>query len=118
MLRNWKQQMSAGLLLAGLAGFGWAQEGALPAATTSGHQAAGARGRGGFGFLATLERAVGLNAEQRDAVRGLLATQRQKTEALRRDTDGKIRGLLTAEQQKKFDVLRAEQQSRRNRGQR
>lgn len=93
------------LVLAGLASFSLAQD--MPAA------AAGMRGgRGAFGFVSTLEKRVGLSPEQRDAVRGLLAEQRQKSQALRQDTDSKIRGLLTAEQQKKFDSVLAEQKSR------
>lgn len=75
------------------------------------------RGRGGF--AAALEHEVGLTPEQRDAVRGLLAKQRQETQALRDETDQKIRGMLNAEQQKKFDGFLADQkaqrQSRRNR---
>ena len=63
----------------------------------------GRSGRGAFGFIATLERKVGLTPEQRDAVRGLLAEQRQKSQAMREETDGKIRALLNPEQQKKFD---------------
>ena len=66
----------------------------------------------GFGFVSTLERKVGLTPEQRDAVRGLLAEQRQKSQALREETDGKIRAMLNPEQQKKFDEVLAEQKAR------
>ncbi len=60
-----------------------------------------------------LERSVGLSPEQRDAVRGLMAEQRQKTQAVREDTDGKIRALLTAEQQKKYDAFRAQNKAKK-----
>jgi hypothetical protein len=93
------------LMVAGLASLSMAQS--MPDA------ARGARpGRGSFGFAATLEHRVGLTPEQRDAVRGLLAEQRQKSQALRAETDGKIRGLLNADQQKKFDDVVAEQKAR------
>jgi Spy/CpxP family protein refolding chaperone len=68
---------------------------------------------GGFGFASLLERTVGLTPEQRDAVRGLLAQQREKSQALRQETDTKIRALLNADQQKKFDAMLAEQKARR-----
>jgi len=71
-----------------------------------------APGRGSFGYMARLERSVGLSPEQRDAVRGLMAEQRQKTQAVREETDGKIRGLLTADQQKKYDAFRAQNKAR------
>src|SRR5262245_49486186 len=92
------------LVLSGLASLSFAQT--APAARPAG----GARGA--FGFVATLEKRVGLTPEQRDAVRGLLADQRQKSQALRQETDSKIRGLLNADQQKKFDDVLAEQKSR------
>jgi Spy/CpxP family protein refolding chaperone len=47
--------------------------------------------RGGSGFLARLDRSVGLTPEQRDAVHGLLAAQRQSSQELREQTDAKIR---------------------------
>jgi hypothetical protein len=73
----------------------------------------GARsGRGSYGFIATLERQVGLTPEQRDAVRGLLAEQRQKSQAMREETDSKIRAILNPDQQKKFDAVLAEQKTR------
>jgi hypothetical protein len=59
-----------------------------------------------------LEKKVGLTPEQRDAVRGLLAEQRQKSQALREETDNKIRAMLNPDQQKKFDEVVAEQKSR------
>lgn len=71
-------------------------------------------GRGAFGFVSTLEKRVGLSPEQRDAVRGLLAEQRQKSQAMRQETDGKIRHLLNSDQQKRFDDVLAEQKSRRS----
>jgi hypothetical protein len=67
----------------------------------------------GYGFAAVLDKAVGLSAEQRDSVRGLLAEQRRQSQTLRDATDGKIRAMLTPEQQKKFDALLAEQKARR-----
>ena len=66
----------------------------------------------GIGFVAILERKVGLTPEQRDSVRGLLAEQRQKSQALREETDHKIRAILNPEQQQKFDEVLAEQKSR------
>jgi len=62
--------------------------------------------------MSILERKVGLTPEQRDAVRGLLAEQRQKSQALREETDGKIRAILNPEQQKKFDEVLAQQKAR------
>ena len=73
---------------------------------------AGRPGRGASGFVATLERKVGLTPEQRDAVRGLLAEQHQKSQTLREETDGKIRAMLNPDQQKKFDEVLVEQKSR------
>lgn len=61
------------------------------------------------GYMTRLEQTVGLSPEQKDAVRGLMAEQREKTQALRQVTDDKIRGLLNVEQQKKFDAFRAQQ---------
>ena len=60
-----------------------------------------------FGFLAMLERQVGLNPEQTDAVRGILAQQRDAMQRVRQDTDVKIRALLNGDQQKKFDEMMA-----------
>ena len=93
------------LVVAGLASMSMAQE--MPAAARSAHSS-----RGAFGFVSTLERKVGLTPEQRDSVRGLLAEQRQKSQALREETDGKIRAILNPEQQKKFDEVLAEQKAR------
>ncbi len=94
------------------------------AAATAAPQAASAEsnrrwtaGRGpnrGFGFLATLRKAVGLTPEQQDAVRGLLAEQREEQAALRGKTDAKIRAILTADQQKKFDAFLAELKAQRS----
>lgn len=70
----------------------------------------------GFGYAARLERAVGLTPEQRDGVRGLLAEQRQKTQAMREETDARIRALLNVEQQKKFDEFQAQAKAKRNKG--
>ncbi len=93
------------LVVAGLASVSMAQN--MPDAARGAHS-----GRGAFGFASTLEHKVGLTPEQRDAVRGLLAEQRQKSQALREETDSKIRGLLNPEQQKKFDEVLAEQKAR------
>jgi hypothetical protein len=101
---HWKQMVTGALILGSLASAGFAQD-PRPAARQ--------------GFVATLERRVGLTPEQSDAVRGLLAEQRQKSQNLREDTDRKIRALLNSEQQKKFDQVLAEQKANRatrNRG--
>lgn len=66
-----------------------------------------------FGYMARLEKSVGLSPEQRDAVRGLMAEQRQKTQAVREEVDGKIRSLLNGEQQKKYDAFRAQNKAKR-----
>ena len=92
------------LMVAGLASLSMAQD------MSAGH--GNQSGRGAFGFVSTLQQKVGLTPEQRDAVRGLLAEQRQKSQALREETDGKIRALLNPEQQKKFDAVLAEQKAR------
>src|SRR5947209_17997354 len=76
--------------------------------------ASGSNRGAGFGFAAVLDRSVGFTPEQRDAVRGLLADQRQKTQAMREQTDSKIRSLLNADQQKKFDAFLADQKARRS----
>ena len=72
-----------------------------------------ATGRTGYGFLAMLDRSVGLSPEQRDTIRGLLAQQRQAVQSLRSQTDEKIRAALTAEQQKKFDAFLSDQRAAR-----
>lgn len=92
----------AGLVLAGLL-----------AVTSWTPAAADSRGASRGGFLASMDRVVGLTPEQRDAARGLLAEQRQAVRALHDQTDGKIRALLTPEQQKKFDAFVASWQSQR-----
>lgn len=96
------------LLMAGLAAVSMAQDG--PVAARSARP-----GRGGSGFVSTLERRVGLTPEQSDAVRGLMAQQRQQSLALREETDGKIRALLNPDQQKKFDAVITEQKAFRAR---
>ena len=70
-------------------------------------------GRGSFGFQGQLEKAVGLTPEQRDAVHGLMAQQREQLASVREQTDGKIRALLNAEQQKKFDAFLEQQKQER-----
>lgn len=79
-------------------------------------------------FQSRLEKAVGLSAEQRESVSGLLAQQREELKTLRENflpqmsavqenTDAKIRALLNAEQQKKFDQFLAKQkQARKSKG--
>jgi len=74
--RLWKSSWKTVLMVAGLGSMSMAQD--RPAAARS----AGS-GRGAYGFVSTLEHKVGLTPEQRDAVRGLLAEQRQKSQALR-----------------------------------
>ena len=74
------------VMVAGLASMGLAQN--LPDAARS-----PSSGRGAFGFVSTLEHKVGLTPEQIDSVRGILAAQRQKSQALRQETDVKIRAL-------------------------
>jgi Spy/CpxP family protein refolding chaperone len=93
------------LVVTGITAMSLAQD--VPAAAR-----AAKSGRGAVGFVATLERKVGLTPEQRDSVRGLLAEQRQKSQALREETDSKIRAILNPEQQQKFDEVLAEQKSR------
>jgi hypothetical protein len=106
--KHWKLSWTTILMVAGLSAMSLAQDAPMAAR--------GARpARGSFGFVSTLERRVGLTPEQRDAVRGLLADQRQKSQAIREDTDGKIRALLNPEQQKKFDEVLAEQKAARAR---
>lgn len=101
----WKSSGMTLLVVAGLSAMSLAQDASVAAR-------AGRSGRGAFGFIATLEQKVGLTPEQRDAVRGLLAEQRQKSQALREDTDGKIRAMLNPDQQKKFDAVLADQKAR------
>ena len=93
-----------------------------------GHRFSGGAGRGfrGFnGFQSKLEHALGLTPEQREAVHGLLAQQHEELRVLREasepkyaavqeQTDAKIRALLNPEQQKKFDVLVAQQKESRS----
>jgi protein CpxP len=102
--RCWKSSWMMVLVIAGLASMSVAQE--TPAArATKG-------GRGSYGFVTALERQVGLTPEQLDAVRGLLAEQREKTKAMHEETDNKIRAMLNPDQQKKFDAVLAEQKVR------
>jgi Spy/CpxP family protein refolding chaperone len=103
--KHWKASWMTVLMVAGLSAMSLAQDGSSAAR-------GGRSGRGAFGFIATLEQKVGLTPEQRDAVRGLLAEQRQKSQAMREETDGKIRALLNPEQQKKFDTVLADQKAR------
>jgi hypothetical protein len=114
MQKNW-QSLVVGLITAGsLAGGAWAAS--TPQRSRAGtHQAASkaSSSRGGYGVASMLDKTVGLTPEQKDSVQGLLADQRQKSQALREETDAKIRAVLTPDQQKKFDELLAEQKARR-----
>ena len=101
----WKSGWMTVLVVTGIAAMSLAQD--VPAAAR-----AAKGGRGMVGFVATLERKVGLTPEQRDSVRGLLAEQRQKKQAITEETDKKIRAILNPEQQQKFDEVLAEQKSR------
>ncbi len=95
-----KMTLAVGLLAVVGAGV-WAQPAAAPNAT-----------HGRFGYAARLEKEVGLTPEQRDGVRGLLAEQRQKSQAIREETDARIRALLNIEQQKKFDAFKAQNKAK------
>ncbi len=105
--QRWKINCLTVMLVAGMASLSLAQD-------FSAHGSKSGRGVGGF--VSALERQVGLTPEQRDAVRGLLAAQREKSKALREETDGKIRAMLNADQQKKFDQVVIEQKARFSRG--
>jgi Spy/CpxP family protein refolding chaperone len=100
----WKSGWMTVLVVTGIAAMSLAQDAPVRNAAKS--------GKGAYGFVSTLERKVGLTPEQRDSVRGLLAEQRQKSQALREETDHKIRAILNPEQQQKFDEVLAEQKSR------
>jgi Spy/CpxP family protein refolding chaperone len=67
------------------------------------------RGGSPFGFESRLSKAVGLTPEQRDAVKGLMAQQRQQRSAIQEQTDTKIRAILNPDQLKKFDTFLADQ---------
>lgn len=105
MQKTWKQWVTGLVLIGGLSAAALAQDVATQPRT---------HGRPMGGFAATLDRQVGLTPEQKDSVRGLLAEQRQKSQAMRDETDKKIRALLNPAQQTKFDALLAEQASRRS----
>lgn len=74
------------------------------------------RGGSPFGFESRMSKAVGLSAEQRDTVKGLMAEQRQQRTAIQEQTDSKIRAILNADQQKKFDAFLADQKKYRASG--
>jgi hypothetical protein len=137
-IHSWHPVVFSLLIVGGLAFPTLAEEVSIPAAAAvSAPKAASPRRwnrqgfpRNGNGFERRL-RGLGLSPEQMDAVRGLLAQQREKFQALRQEmepkyaaiqeqTDGKIRALLNSEQQQKFDTLvaqmKAERASRRSRG--
>src|ERR1700692_2593567 len=117
----WLYALVGLVLLGGPHTLGFAEDAApetkAPASvsTTTGHWNHSRSGatHGGFGFAAALDRKLGLTPEQKDAVRGLLAQQHQQSVSLREETDQKIRALLNAEQQKKFDSMLAEQKASR-----
>jgi len=102
--KGWLGLMAAGLLSLTM--------GRFAVAADSGRASVG-HARASGGFLAGLDRTVGLTPEQRDAVRGLLAQQRQASQAAREQTDVKIRAVLTPDQQKKFDSYLAQQKNNR-----
>jgi hypothetical protein len=106
MLQTMKKT-GMGLLLIGFVVLSTWQWGVAATPVSSG------RSRGGFGFLAGLDRSVGLTPEQRDSIRGLLAEQREASQALRQQTDEKIRAALTPAQQKKFDDFIEQQKNSR-----
>ena len=85
-----------------------------PAKSVSAAHSRYGSGRGSFGFQGQLEKAVGLTPEQRDAVHGLTAQQREQLASVREQTDGKIRALLNVEQQKKFDAFLEQQKQERS----
>ncbi|MFA5975754.1 MAG: hypothetical protein WC859_06245 [Elusimicrobiota bacterium] len=118
--KQWHQVLTSLIILGTLVTSGLAQEGTAPAAAAGRSNAAAHsnwnrsnNSRPSYGFLALLDKTVNLSSEQHDAVRGLLAAQRQSMQSLRQETDSKIRALLNQDQQKHFDALLQEQQSRR-----
>jgi len=105
--QSWKLRALTLALLAGCLG--------TATINASAADKAGASRRGaGFGFLATIDRSVGLSPEQRDTIKGLMAQQREEMRKIRETTDVKIRAVLTGEQQKKFDAFLAEQKAKRS----
>jgi|GEM_PF-1552233 hypothetical protein len=119
MEKHWQQTLAGMILLGVISIPAFAQEAALaPGATGVTAPAVSHRSvmRGRGGFIHDLNESVGLTPEQMDSVRGLLAEQRSEQLALRQKTDDKIRQLLNAEQQKRFDSFLAKQkQERQNR---
>ena len=110
--KTWIQTAATLALLRALTLCAYAQEPAAAASFGEGKSAVHARTvRGGspFGFESRMSKAVGLTAEQRDTVRGLMAEQRQQRTAIQEQTDSKIRAILNADQQKKFDLFLADQ---------
>ncbi len=88
-----------------------------------GEKGPGNRGRGAA-FLERFVKELGLSEEQRAKVQTIFENQRQKVEALhqevfprfdgiREETRQSVRGLLTPEQQTKFDKLHAKREARR-----
>jgi Spy/CpxP family protein refolding chaperone len=118
--KHWLHTVISLALVRALVITAYAQEASLPAAAVSNSRTVSAQtshgryaGRGGGGFQAQLDRAVGLTPEQRDTIRGLLAQQHQERVAMQEQTDAKIRVLLSPEQQKKFDEFLAQQKQTR-----
>ena len=117
--KHWLQMVASIVLIRALALTAYAQElppaaaNAGPSKSVAASHARSGSGRGSFGFQGQLERAVGLTPEQRDAVRGLMAQQREQLAAVREQTDSKIRALLNDEQQKKFDAFLEQQKQER-----
>ena len=121
-VRHWHHTVIGLVLLGGLVAPGFSQDAAVsekatasPTGVSTSRKYASRGGKGSFGFMASLDKNLGLSPEQRDQVRGLLAEQRQQSQALREQTDAKIRALLNADQQKKFDTMLTEQKARYSR---
>ena len=116
--KQWLQTAVTLALLRALTLSAYAQDGYTNAAVTGGSGSAMVQGRhgsgsGSFGFEGRMGKAVGLTPEQRESVHGLLADQRQQKSAIQDQTDTKIRALLNADQQKKFDAFLSQQKQAR-----
>jgi len=110
--KHWLQAALGLVVIPALTILTHAKDPALPTARTG-------------GFQLRIEKAVGLTPEQKEAVRGMLAQQREELRTLRESynpkfaaiqeqTDSKIRSLLSPEQQKKFDMFLAKQKQARS----
>ena len=121
--KQWLKSVVCLALVRALVITAYAQEATVPSAVVnSGHTLAahgathrfGGASKGLNGFAGKMEKAVGLTPEQRDAVRGLMAEQRQQHTAIQEQTDAKIRALLSADQKTKFDAFLAQQKQERS----